>query len=377
MICLMVFGISLTSRAEGACTAFFYGKPVPVDILSKFEQVVIEPENIGDISPLVQSGTQVFAYVSVSEINSTRPWLAEIPDDWVLGKNGAWGSIIVDVSLKAWQNYLVEKQLKPLWERGYRGFFLDTLDSYQLVIEDPDKRSVQQQALADLIRAIHDRFPGIKLMLNRGFDLLPKASDYISAVAAESLFQGWDPKSNGYKPVVEQDREWLLNKLKQVREQYGVQVIVLDYVSPKERDLAREAAKQIGGLGFTPWVSNISMDMIGIGCKEVSPKRFLVLYDDPKQLETLLNSFKYKFLMRLLEYLGYRFEYKDIRKGLPGYCLAGQYTKIVSLPDEERGLSADYKAWLDRQIDNGLEVVDWEDWFVQKAAAMWGRQQRR
>jgi uncharacterized protein (TIGR01370 family) len=339
-------------------TAFFYGKPVPVDLLAHFEQVIVEPDNFENIDQLRAKNVDVFAYLSVGEINSSRVWFAEIPESWLLGENTAWGSHIVDLSQRAWHEYLINKLMAPLWERGYHGFFLDTLDSYQLITKDTKHRFVQKQALIDLIQEMHQRFPGVKLILNRGFELLPDIAGDIVAVAAESLFQGWNATSNSYDEVTEPDRDWLLKKLNQVHDQLGLQIIVIDYVSPIKRNLAREVANKISALGFTPWVSNPSMDMMGIGGLEVFPKRILVLYDGQDQTGGLQISKVYKLLARLFEYFGYTFEFVDAGKGLPNYCLVGQYTGIVTQFNGGALLQSEvYKSWLKRQNDDGMKVV--------------------
>jgi len=357
VIYLLVFLVCSDIYASPS-TAFFYGKPVPVDLMAHFEQVVVEPDNIDNINPLLAEGISVFAYLSVGEINQTRPWYSEIPKDWLLGENKAWGSSIVDLSKKEWQDYIINKLMTPLWERGYRGFFLDTLDSYQLMIEDPALRVAQQQALINIIRTMHERFPGVKLMLNRGFELFPDVANYAVAVAAESLFQRWNAASASYVEVPQADRDWLLGKMNQIHDQYGLQVISIDYVSPTQKALAREVAAQITALGFTPWVSNPSMDMVGIGSLEVFPRRILALYDGQDQPDGLQNSDMHKLLATPLEYLGYTLEYVDARKGLPTYCLAGQYAGIVTwFNSDESPQSETYKSWLSSQLDDGIKVV--------------------
>lgn len=269
VICLLAFFASSDVYANPS-TAFFYGKPVPVDQLVHFEQVVVEPDNIESIEPLITKGISVFGYLSVGEISQSRPWFSGIPKNWLLGENKAWKSSIVDVNNKDWQDYVINKQMAPLWARGYRGFFLDTLDSYQLISQDPSFQRVQQQALVNLIHTMHNRFPGIKLILNRGFELLPDVANDAVALAAESLFQRWDTDSNSYGEVPQADRDWLLNQLNQVHSQYGLQIIVIDYVSPEKKGLAREVAAKIAALGFTPWVSNSSLDMMGVGSTALS-----------------------------------------------------------------------------------------------------------
>ena len=357
VIYLLVFLVCSDIYASPS-TAFFYGKPVPVDLMAHFEQVVVEPDNIDNIEPLTSKGISVFAYLSIGEISQSRPWFSGIPKDWLLGENKAWKSSIVDLSKKEWQDYVINKLIAPLWERGYRGFFLDTLDSYQLISEDPAFRLNQQQALVNLIKTMHNRFPDSKLIFNRGFEVLPDVASYAVALAAESLFQRWDSVAGSYAEVPEADRNWLLNKLNQVRDQYGLQIIVIDYVSPEKRELAREVAARITALGFTAWVSNPSLDMMGISSLEVFPRRILALYDGQDQPDGLQNSEMHKLLAMPLEYLGYTLEYVDARKGLPNNCLAGQYAGIVSwFNSDESPQSEDYKSWLSRQLNNGIKVA--------------------
>ncbi|MGT2493986.1 hypothetical protein ACU4GD_34540 [Cupriavidus basilensis] len=40
----------------------------------------------------------------------------------------------------------MDKVITPLWQRGFRGFFLDTLDSYQLVAKTDAERAARKQA---------------------------------------------------------------------------------------------------------------------------------------------------------------------------------------------------------------------------------------
>jgi uncharacterized protein (TIGR01370 family) len=357
VICLLIFFTSPDIYANPNI-AFFYGKPVPVDQLTHFEQVVVEPDNIDNIEPLTSKGIGVFAYLSVGEISQSRSWFPDIPKNWLLGENKVWKSSIVDLANKDWQDYVINKQIAPLWDKGYRGFFLDTLDSYQLITEDPNFRMVQQQALVNLIRTMHTRFPGIKLILNRGFEVLPDVAGYAVALSAESLFQRWDTATNSYGEVPQVERDWLLDKLNQVHAQYGLQIIVIDYVSPEKKELAREVAARITALGFTPWVSNSSLDMMGIGSLEVFPRRILALYDGEDQPDGLQNSEVHKLLAMPLEYLGYTLEYVDARKGLPSSCLVGQYAGIVTWFNSDESPQSDaYKVWLSRQLDEGMKVA--------------------
>lgn len=341
-----------------ASTAIFYGRPAPVDLLSHFTQVIVEPENMDNVDYLFDKGIKVFAYVSVGEVHATRTWYSEIPQSWFIGSNQEWGSSILDLTQQGWHDYLLDKYLSRLWEQGYRGFFLDGLETYQRVAVEPAARLNQEKALSNLIKSMHERFPGVELILNRGFDILPHVGQYAVALAAESLFQRWDPIDLEYTEVAEPDRNWLLQKLWQARDQHELQIIVIDYVDPKQKDLARATAKKISDLGFTPWVANPALDIFGVGKLEIFPRRVLALYDGQEYPEGLQQTDIHKLLAMPLEHLGYTLDYLDVNVGLPGNLLTGQYAGIVSWFNNDALLHpAVYRDWLLRQMEAGVKVA--------------------
>ena len=124
--------------AAGTETAFFYGTPLPVDLLERYPRVVLEPENAsqGGLERLGQAGVKRFAYLSIGEVGPTRSWRLEIDDEWILGQNAAWKSAILDLDSEGWRGFLLERA-KKLHEQGFDGLFLDTLDSFQLAARTP------------------------------------------------------------------------------------------------------------------------------------------------------------------------------------------------------------------------------------------------
>ena len=257
----LVFSTTL-AQAQGPSTAFFYGAPVPVEQLSRYKRVVVEADNLGSPTRLAASGAIVFAYVSVGEAEGWRASTRALDDSLFDGANSAWGSRVADLTHPGWTGFLLETRMAGLWKQGYRAFFLDTLDSYQLTAKDPAARVRQQRALVTLIEAIHRRFPGVQLLLNRGFEVLPDVSSLVVGVAAESLFQSWDPKAGVYTVVDEPSREWLLARLREVQQRFALPVTVIDYVAKKDSALARATARRITDAGFAAWVATPQLDTI-------------------------------------------------------------------------------------------------------------------
>ncbi|MDB5865096.1 MAG: hypothetical protein JWO70_2902, partial [Betaproteobacteria bacterium] len=202
----LLLWLSVCSFAASPNVAFFYGSNPPWDELKAFDIVVVEPEHNIDPKQYSSARTEVFAYVSVGEVERERPYAKDLPAAWLPGANEAWNSVVIDQTQPQWPRFLIDRVIAPLWKAGYRGFFLDTLDSFHIIAKTDEERARQAQALASTVRLIRTEFPEAKLIFNRGFEILPQLSKDVYAVAVESIYKGWDAKSGQYVDVSEQDR---------------------------------------------------------------------------------------------------------------------------------------------------------------------------
>lgn len=347
----------------GPSTAFYYTGELPADSLAQFERVVVQADqaDAAGLSTLRRRGTTVFAYVSLSEVSGHQA--GAIDDRWRLGQNPDWQTVIMDATHPGWRKHLLEQIIKPLWDRGYRAFFLDNLDSYQRAVKSKDALAAQVHGLAQIIREMHARFPGVKLLMNRGFELLPEIAPLAAGLAAESLFRGWDTTKKVYNEVGEAERTWLLSELRTARDKYHLPVTAIDYVDPKARELARTTAQRIAALGFTPWVTDHDLTGLGVGTVEVVPRRILAMYNgaelaERSQSDDVAYTPVHSRAAMVLEYLGYAVDYHDVRNPLPGGRLRDKYAGIVTWFTENRMPNETaYRDWLLAQIDAGMKVA--------------------
>ncbi len=332
----MLLGIALLLAACGAAAAgpsiaLYYGRDPPLDELAAFDVAVVDPGHVPDPRAHSSARSSLFAYVSVGEVHPSRAYARDIPQAWKIGANTAWGSILIDQAQPQWPAFFREHVIKPLWDAGYRGFFLDTLDSYQLAAKTAAERARQEAGLAALIAEVKRAYPDARLIFNRGFEILPQTHQYAYAVAAESLFRGWDHARQRYREVPAAERAWLLTQLNRVKDEYKLPVLAIDYVAPEERELARATAKKISALGFIPWVSDPALDMLGVGAIEVLPRKILMLYDQEKPDVGLIADSIHRYAAMPLNYLGYVPEYVEVQtQALPGQVLAGRYAGVVT-----------------------------------------------
>lgn len=363
MVLLQPFAPAHAQKAEpvsAPSVTFYYGNDVPVELLSQFDWIVVEAANVDDTERglLEQHGGQPLAYVSIGELDAWRGAGVDLSTDALVTNNEAWNSRVADLTHPEWQDFLIESHIRPLWEAGYRGLFLDTLDSYRLFAPEGSAAERQQAALIEIITRIRREFPGIQLLLNRGFEILDTVHDDVIGVAAESLYRGWNPSTDTFGAVPEADQAWLYQQLARVRDQYGLPAIAIDYVPAANRALARETAQRIHAEGFIPWVSVPQLNQVGVGLIEPIPRRVLILFDkDKTEAGELAYTNAHQYLAMPLEYHGYGAEYQDVNGPLPSDVLHGRYAGVVTWFNDSVSSGAAYSEWLRRQMENGLRAA--------------------
>jgi len=348
---------------QSPSVAFYYGANPPLADLQAFDIAVVEPDFVSNPQTRTRAAKdgahELFAYVSLGEVQPSRAYYKELPKGSLRSENAVWGSRVIDQTAPGWSDFFLSKIIDPLWQQGWRGFFLDTLDSYQLFAKTDAERAAQTAAMINILREFKRRYPDAKLMLNRGFELLPEIAPLSYAVAAESLYRGYDAGRKAYRPVPDNDRAWLLGQMETVRVQYQLPVIAIDYVDPtqpKARELARETAKKIRSHGFVPWVADGGLVSVGVGSVELQPRNVLVLVEVAKG-EDLHTTEAQRFLGIHLNYLGLRYEFVDLGKQpLPDVIMPGRYAGVVTW----FRAGVNYPAlvpWLKKRTNEGVPVA--------------------
>ena len=341
--------------------AFHYGESPPLDQLRVFDVVVVDPDHAVDPNAYrqrSQGASELYAYVSIGEVLESRKYFAALPADLLRGRNHAWGGRLIDQSHPQWPELFVERIIAPLWQAGYRGFFLDTMDSYQLIADSDAARTAQQDGQVRAIEALKRRFPDARLILNRGFEVLPRIAKLVHAVAAESLVGSWDPARKVYGQVAGADHDWLLAQLRRVRDEWGLQPIAIEYADPRKRAAMRDIASQVLQSGITPYVVDGDLASMGIGALEPVPRRILLLHDGSIAGEEH-NSPAQRLIAMPLQYLGYRVDLLDIRdQPLPAGLLADRYAAAVGwFASANAGIRAGLAPWIGQALEQGLKMV--------------------
>lgn len=338
--------------------AFYYGDRSDIPHWALYDWVVVEAERFGAPEALSAYGTQVFAYLSVGEVSEARSWRHRVRAHWVLGRNEAWNSRVMDLRSAGWRRFLVEKVARALWTAGYRAFFLDTMDSHRLFAKDAPARAAQEEGLVKLVRSLRATFPGVKLLSNRGFEVLDKIHTELVGVVGESLVSRWNASRGAYEPVPEADQEWLLARLLEARRRYGLVPVAVDYVAPEANTRRAEVAAAIEAMGVVPWVTDPALVSPGTGRLTSVPRRVLIIYTgDDAQLPM---SSPHLYAATPLEYMGYAVDYLSVDDVKDAHPVPEGYAGIVVWLDQAPKRARSLRKFLSaaRKRDVPLAIVD-------------------
>ena len=361
--CIFLFFLAgLAIASPKSVGIFLYDNP-PIEMFYNFDWVIVDPDvtNLDKIKMWEKltgkTDGKIFAYLSISEVRPYRSYFAKIRRDWILGEDKAWHSFIVDLRKPKFQDILMER-VKEIQQKGYDGLFLDTLDSYQMVLNQKEWASFEHAEI-DFIKRIKKEYPHLMIITNRGFEIFDEVKDCINGFLVEGMFSRIDFRTDTYISVSKEERMWLLKKLKPIKSK-RIPIIVVDYANLSNKKQVDELVKKIESLGFIPYISQKELNVVGVGPSRLLPRRVLLLYSS-KVAGDVAYSYAHRLASLPLEYYGYIPELWDIDKGLPEGITSDRYTGIVVwIGREVKGYEKFHK-WILNEIKRGIKVVFFDD----------------
>ncbi|MCR9192131.1 MAG: endo alpha-1,4 polygalactosaminidase [Gammaproteobacteria bacterium] len=331
---LMIVALTYTPATyayQKEALAVYYGKKIP-PVLKRYSQIVVQPGYDPTFDPKKYDTPerQVFAYTSLGEVSSFTFNGKSINKAWIVGQNDAWNTSVMDQANPQWRQFFLDNVITVLWNQGYRGFYLDTLDSYRIGVTDTLKLKQQEQGLIDTIKAIKKKYPDAKLILNRGFELIPAIHPLVTRMTVESVFSGWDNAKQKYYTVKPQDRAWAIDAIKKVQA-FKIPVTIIDYLPPNEEEKYLEIENKITEINCDPWVTDSQLiDFYLPQHISAMPRKVMVFYRaSVDNAYERLGSAAVRHLATPLNYLGYDVEIQNINKPLPRYVSKKKYAGVV------------------------------------------------
>ena len=140
----------------------YYAAELPPTAFYGFDLVVFESDKHPPLEPLVDRRKKVLGYLSLGEVNESRPYFAEVKGEGLLlMENENWkGSYFVDVRDMRWTRRVIDELVPAILRRGFQGIFIDTLDNPgHLERTDAKAYAGMTEAGARLVRTLRRNFP--------------------------------------------------------------------------------------------------------------------------------------------------------------------------------------------------------------------------
>lgn len=247
--------------------AICYSLNVSTRSLKPFNMAILDPNAKVDMLLLKDQRKSLYAYLSVGEVNSNRWYFEKLRKSNLLfdKESKVWkGSYKIDVRSKVWQAFVISTIIPSILHKGYTGIFLDTVDTpIEMERGNPEKNKGMKKAVINLIKAIRYHYPYIKIIMNRGYTIIPDVVKSLDGILGESLYTTYDFEQKIYKPVELELYQKRLSLLQGVKKRNPRVVIYsLDYWDEQDIKKIKQIYETEVKNGFIPYVSTISLDKV-------------------------------------------------------------------------------------------------------------------
>lgn len=243
----------------------YYADTAPAEAFSTFQLVILDSDNHPPLKSIRKNGKTTLGYVSLGEIEPSRPYFNAMREAGVLlTENKTWGSRMVDIRKEAWRNHVLERVVPHILNKGFDGVFLDTLDSpIEIERRYPTAYKGLRQASVTLVKTLRQRYPDIKIMMNRAYAILPQVAGDIDMVLGECVYSDYDFARKEYftvAPELYRQQVQILHRAKELNPHLAV--YTLDYVEKGDAAAIARIYRQQRKNGFIPYVATVALDEI-------------------------------------------------------------------------------------------------------------------
>jgi polysaccharide biosynthesis protein PelA len=234
--------------------------------LDKYDVAVLDSEVDSAVLARLAARTKTLGYLSLCEVHMARRWASEVEQQgFLLTFNPKWRDArFIDVRDIRWKARVLNELIPSLLASGFTGLFLDTLDdAAYLEALDRIRFSGMVDAAVNLVLAIRERFPKIPIMVNRGYDLLPRIVAQIDMVLGESVHSTYNTAAGTYVRVSPADIRWQTEQLYEARRlKPGLRLFCLNYWTPNDAPAIAQLYDEARNDDLIPYVATFELNQV-------------------------------------------------------------------------------------------------------------------
>lgn len=232
-----------------------YGK-IEAAKIKGYQYVILEEKNFSkeEVSLIKKHNKKVFAYISLGEVNANATHYSLLKND-ILGKNENWNSYYLDLKSDK-TSIVLMLVIKRILDKGFDGLFLDNIDNFGSFGPQKDQR----KELIALMKKIKKQYPKHLLIQNSGAEVIEDTHDTIDAILFESVASNYSFKDNSYKLREEGDYKNYLNRLKVLKTNYELPILIVDYADTQS--LNASLIKRLSATNFDYFIGKLDLQTI-------------------------------------------------------------------------------------------------------------------
>ncbi|MES1207848.1 MAG: endo alpha-1,4 polygalactosaminidase, partial [Pseudomonadota bacterium] len=203
-------------------------------------------------------------YLSIGEADPRREYWNEVrAAPFLVEPDPSWPeNVRVDLRDPQWQAVLLDQEIPRLLAMGFDGLMLDTIDTAPyLQAKDGVRFGGMRDALRELLRAIHQKFPRAPLIAN-GTEALVDVAPFVDGFVVEGVFATYDFGRRLYRETTADERTWKLAKIDQALAVARRPVFTIEYADVGDAALSGWAAGEAERRGFRPYVTVKDLNML-------------------------------------------------------------------------------------------------------------------
>lgn len=237
--------------------AIYYDEKLGPEAFQNLDLVVFDRIHHPTLAPL-KGRVTMLGYVSIGEVSGHTPEKTILEKEGLLlEENSVWKSYIVDVSSPRWKA-MVLGYVDDVAAQGFDGVMLDTGESPIMWAQrkNPMRLRAMENGIVDMIKAIHNNHPNMKIMVNRAFQILPAVANDIDYVLAESIYTNTNVSTGQYGIFSPSTFGEVAKKLQQLGALAPrLQIFTLDYWNMDDVNGLERICMAQRAQGFIPYVT--------------------------------------------------------------------------------------------------------------------------
>lgn len=242
----------------------YYDGVLPFDNFLDYDVIAFDSDFYPEFQEKRREDQVILGYLSTTEGETYRTYYNDIKAlDVFIGTSDLWDKhLIIDIREKKWRDYFVHTLIpERIIANGFDGVMLDTIDTVLYLEEQhPEKFEGMKQAAVKFIAEMRIAHPELKLMINRGVQIVEWTAPYVDYVLAESIRVEYDFQTHEPGLFSEMIYMEYVDALKHAQEiNPDLQIVSLDYWMMDEIEPVKSIYAEQREQGFIPYVTTIDL----------------------------------------------------------------------------------------------------------------------